>query len=419
MQALGRFRVLDFGTAWAAPMASQLLADMGAEVVKVESRVRLDGLRLGRPIVGDDVAGGDRGRWPELQPVFHGLNRNKLGITVNLKHADGVELIKRLAGQTDVVIHNYSPGVLERLGLDYDALRAVRPDIIVVGMPAAGETGPLSNVIAYAPIILALSGLMSMVGYEDGTLVGELQSAWSDAVAGLHAAMAAVSALRHRDATGQGQHVEVAQWEATTSWLGEAVMDWAMNARAQGTTGNVDPGMAPHNCYPCRGSEAKEGWVSIAVGSDEEWRRFCRAVESGGGRGRNRWTRDPRYADGFRRWRHRAELDDHIRRWTRRFEPMEVTKLLQRFGVAAMPVMTIEDQFLDPHFRQREVWPEVEHPMVGIEWLYGLAWRLHETPGSVRHHAPLLGEHNRQVLGELLGISESDLQRFERAEAVY
>ncbi|MCH8195777.1 MAG: CoA transferase, partial [Chloroflexi bacterium] len=158
MQALGRFRVLDFGTAWAAPMASQLLADMGAEVVKVESRVRLDGLRLGRPIVGDDVAGGDRGRWPELQPVFHGLNRNKLGITVNLKHADGVELIKRLAGQTDVVIHNYSPGVLERLGLDYDALRAVRPDIIVVGMPAAGETGPLSNVIAYAPIILALSG---------------------------------------------------------------------------------------------------------------------------------------------------------------------------------------------------------------------------------------------------------------------
>ena len=161
---MSRFRVVDFGTAWAGPMAAQLLADLGAEVIKVESRERMDGLRLGRPIVGDDIAGGDRGLWPELQPVFHGINRNKLSITLNLKTAQGLELVTELLARSDVAINNYSPGVLERLGLSYPELRRIRPDIILVSMPAMGKVGPLRDVLAYAPIIQALSGLMSVVG---------------------------------------------------------------------------------------------------------------------------------------------------------------------------------------------------------------------------------------------------------------
>ena len=217
---LARYRVVDFGTAWAGPMAAQLLADLGAQVIKVESRERMDGLRLGRPIVGDDLAGGDRGLWPELQPVFHGINRNKLGITLNLKSGDGLELVRQLLAQSDVALNNYSPGVLERLGLDYPELRKIRPDIILVSMPALGETGPLRDVLAYAPIIQALSGLMSLVGYsEEEQLVGELQAPWSDVVAAIHASLATVAALRHRNLTGQGQFIEVAQLEATTSML--------------------------------------------------------------------------------------------------------------------------------------------------------------------------------------------------------
>ena len=413
---LERYRVLDFGSAWAAPMAGQILADMGAQVIKVESRTHMDGMRLGRPIVGEDVAGGDSGKWPELQPVFHGLNRNKLSVTIDLKQPDAVELVKGLAAHSDVIVSNFSPGVMDRLGLGYEAMRQVRPDIIVVAMPAAGDSGPLKDILAYAPIVLALSGLMSMVGYEDGAMVGELQSAWSDAVAAMHAAMAVVAALRHRNVTGQGQYVEVAQWEATTSWLGEAVMDWTMNGRDQAPVGNTDPRMAPHNVYRCEGDDT---WVSIAVATDEEWRGLCQALESNLGDAAPAWTRDPRYAEGSRRVAVREELDRSLQEWTLGHTPAEVTELLQAHGVAAFPVMTIEDQFLDPHFRARDAWVEMEHPMVGIEWLYGQPWRLSETPGSVRRHAPLLGEHNREVFGDLLGLPEKQLQRLIDARVLH
>ena len=221
---LKNYRIVDLGTAWAGPMATQLLADMGAEVIKVESRQRMDGLRLGRPMVGEDIAGGDQGLWPELQPVFHSLNRNKLSVTLNLKTDEGVRLAKELAARSDVVLSNYSPGVLQRMGLDYPELRRVKPDIIQAALPSVGETGPLRDILAYAPIIQALSGLMSVVGYrndephEDEPLVGELQSPWSDAVASIHAALATLAALRHRNRTGRGQRVEAAQLEATHRW---------------------------------------------------------------------------------------------------------------------------------------------------------------------------------------------------------
>ena len=272
---LERYRIVDFGTAWAGPMAAQLLADMGAQVVKVESRARMDGLRLGRPIVGEDISGGDRGLWPELQPVYHSLNRNKMCVTVNIKHPEGLGLVKGLIARSDVVLNNFSPGVLQRAGLSFQELKAVNPDIIVVSMPAAGETGPLKNILAYAPIVQALSGLMSLVGYRDEPLVGEMQSAWSDAIAALHAALAAVTALRHRNLTGEGQYVEVSQIEATTAMLGEPLLDYEMNQRVGGPQGNQDPEFAPHNNYPCLGDDR---WVAIAVKSEEEWLAFCNAL---------------------------------------------------------------------------------------------------------------------------------------------
>ncbi|MBI3328874.1 MAG: CoA transferase, partial [Nitrospinae bacterium] len=400
--ALAGYRVLDFGTAFAAPMAAHLLADMGAEVIKIESRTRLDGLRLGRPIVGEDIAGGDRGEWPEYQPVFHGLNRSKLGVTVNIKHPEGVGLLKRIVHMCDIVINNFSPGVMERAGLGYDVLRAERPDLIYVSLPAAGESGPLREIVTYAPVIAALAGISGLVGYSPARedFVGTLQVAFCDALAALQAVVAILAALRHRKATGEGQAIEISQWEASLSLLGEGVLEYVMNGRVLSPMGNVHPSMVPHNNYRCAGEDA---WVAIAVRSETEWRAFCQAT------GHPEWAEHPRFADGYQRMQHRDELDQFIRAWTSQRTPYGVMETLQAVGVPAMPVMNLEDQFRDPHLRAREVHVECEHPKVGIEWLHGIPWHLSETPGRIRRPAPLLGEHNQYVFGELLGLPAAEI----------
>jgi len=410
--ALAGYRVLDFGTAFASPMAAHLLADMGAEVIKIESRTRLDGLRLGRPIVGEDIAGGDRGEWPEYQPVFHGLNRSKLGITVNIKHPEGITLLKRLVRLSDVVIHNFSPGVMDRAGLGYAALCAEKPDLIYVSLPAAGESGPLRDIVTYAPVIAALSGLSALVGYSAAgeDFVGTLQVAFCDAVGALNAVVAILAALHHRQMTGEGQAIEISQWEASLAMLGEGVLDYVMNGRVLSPVGNAHPRMVPHDNYRCAGDDA---WVAIAVASEAEWRAFCQTT------GHAEWADDPRFADAYRRRRHSAELDVLITTWTGQRTPYEVMEILQAAGVAAMPVMNLEDQFRDPHLRARDIHLESEHPKVGLEFLHGIPWRLSDTPGRIRRPAPLLGEHNQYVFGELLGLPDAEIQRLVEAGAIY
>ena len=411
--ALQDVRIVDLGSAWAGPMAGQLLADMGAEVIKVESRARMDGMRLGRPMVGEDLAGGDRGLWPELQPVFHGLNRNKLSVTLNLRTEEGRATLRRLVLVSDVVLSNFSPGVLQRLGMDYNSLSKAKPDIIVAAMPAFGDTGPLSDMVAYAPIIQAMSGMMSLVGYptEEGEpLVGELQAAWSDTVAALCAALGVVAALRHRNRTGCGQYVEAAHLEGTAALLGVPMLQYQMTGNVPTPLGNDDPDFAPHNNYPCAGEDA---WVSIAVGADAEWRALVDVL------GREELNTDPRFSDSASRWRNRRALDVIVAEWTRSRTPEEATQLLQSAGVAAMPVMNIADQFADPHLNARGTYVEIDHPHVGAEMLYGVPWRFSETPGSVRTPAPLLGQHNDYVLSEVLGLDTDRIGELVDKQVVY
>ena len=414
MQALDRYRVIDMGNVLAGPMVGQLMADMGAEVIKVETRTRLDGTRRGRPIVGEDIAGGDRGQWPELQPLFHCLNRNKLGVTINLKEPQGLELLKEMVAVSDVVINNYSPGVMDRMGLGYPVLKSIRPDIIMVSMPGAGEEGPLTEVLAYASITSALSGLMGLIGYpstgpEDGrggALAGQVQGPWCDVIASLTTLIATLAALRHRNATGEGQYVEIAHLEASVGLLGEAIMEYGMNNGVGGLGGTHHPLMAPHGNYPCLGEDS---WVSIAVNTQAEWEAFCKAI------GNVDWTSDPRFADSYSRCQHVGELDREVSLWTRERIPEEVVDTLQGAGVAAMAVMNIEDQFTSPLFQERGVFVESEHPKVGIEWVPGFPWQLSDTPGQIRHHAPLLGQHNAYVFRELLGHSEESHRLLEDA----
>ena len=410
---LHNVRVVDLGSAWAGPMAGQLLADMGAQVIKVESRARMDGMRLGRPMVGEDLAGGDRGLWPELQPVFHGLNRNKLSVSLNLRTDAGRDILKRLAATSDVVLSNFSPGVLQRLGMDHETLRAVKPDIIVAAMPAFGDAGPLRDMVAYAPIIQAMSGMMSLVGYppEEGEpLVGELQAAWSDTVAALCAALGVVAALRHRNRTGAGQYVEAAHLEGTTALLGVPMLEYQMTGIVPKPPGNDDPGFAPHNNYPCSGEDA---WVAIAVRTDAEWGALAGVIED------DVLSKDRRFANSASRWDNRRALDEIISSWTRTLTPRQVMERLQAVGVAAMPVMNIADQFADPHLNARETYSEIDHPHIGAEMLYGVPWRFSDTPGGVRTPAPLLGQHNRYILSELLGIEDDELARLVDEQVIY
>ncbi len=411
-------RVVDLGSAWAGPMAGHLLADMGAEVIKVESRARMDGMRLGRPMVGEDLAGGDRGLWPELQPVFHGLNRNKLSVTLNLRTESGRAILRRLASVSDVVLANFSPGVLERLGMDYPSLRTVKPDIIVASMPAFGDTGPLRDMVAYAPIIQAMSGMMSLVGYppEEGEpLVGELQAAWSDTVAALCAALGVAAALRHRNRTGAGQYVEAAHLEGTAALLGVPMLEYQMTGENPSPPGNDDPDFAPHNNYPCAGVDS---WVAIAARTDAEWTALAVAIDSDGTDEFSLAT-DARFADRSARWTNRRDLDEAISAWTRGLTPGQVTARLQAVGVAAMPVMNIADQFADPHLNARETYVEIDHPHAGAEMVYGVPWRFSDTPGSVRAPAPLLGQHNGYVLRELLGMDETRVDALVAEQVVY
>ena len=415
---LSNVRIVDLGSAWAGPMAGHLLADMGAEVIKVESRARMDGMRLGRPMVGEDLTGGDRGLWPELQPVFHGLNRNKLSVTLNLRTEAGRAILQRLASVSDVALANFSPGVLERLGMDYASLRRVKPDIIVASMPAFGDTGPLRDMVAYAPIIQAMSGMMSLVGYapEEGEpLVGELQAAWSDTVAALCAALGVAAALRHRNRTGQGQYVEAAHLEGTAALLGAPMLEYQMTGAIPVPPGNDDPDFAPHNNYPCAGADA---WVAIAVRTEEEWRALAGAIEKDDA-DRYGLADDAKFADKSSRWTNRRYLDDFIAAWTRNFSPQQVVERLQAVGVAAMPVMNIADQFADPHLNARETYVEIDHPHVGAEMVYGVPWRFSDTPGAVRAPAPLLGQHNEYVLQQLLGMDETVLSALVAEQVVY
>lgn len=394
--------VLDFGTAWAGPMLGHILADVGAKVIKVESRSRLDGLRLGRPIVGDDIAGGDKGKWVDMQPAFHGLNRNKYSITLDLKRPEGMALIKELVKKSDVVIDNFSAGVMKRLGLDYESLKKIKPDIITVSLSGLGEYGPFSDATTYAPTITALSGFNSLHGYYAEPTLGAATSAYGDANASIHGAFAVLAALCYRKRTGKGQHIDLSEVEAGTSLLGEAILDYTMNRRVAEPQGNNHPGMAPHNNYRCKGDDR---WISIAIKTEEEWRSFCQAI------GGPDWAKEQRFADAFGRLNNRVELDRLITEWTINYAPYEAMEILQKAGVAAVPVMHLGDQYFDAHFKERQTYLEVQHPLVGLEVLYGLPYKLSKTPGSIRQTAPSLGEHNDYVLRELLGLPDHEIRR--------
>ena len=405
--ALAGVRVVDFSRIWAGPHATKLLADMGAEVIKVESARAWDPHRL---IVGSgNLPDGEQGADPwNRSGWFNTLHMSKYGVTVEMRHPMGKRVVEELVSVSDVVVENFRAGLMERRGLGYERLRQIRPDLVVVSMPAFGGSGPWRDFIQYGIGQEQLGGISAMNGYagEDAPVKSGVN--FGDPISGAHAAGAVLAALMRRRRTGQGAFIDVSQLESSVMTVGEHLLGYQMNGRLAANKGNRHPVYAPHGAYRCRGADE---WVAIAVASDDEWGRLCE------GMGMGELADDERYRDVLARRRNQDGLDGVIAGWTRQRSAGDVMRELQDAGVSATAVMTGEGIFGDPHYQARGLLELVDHPSCGLYFMPGVAWKMSGTPGSVRWHAPRLGEHNEVVFGELLGMSEGEIEMLE-AEGV-
>lgn len=363
------YRILDLTTGWAGPYATRLLADMGAEVIRVEAA--------------------NSGAQPR-SAMFNHVNRNKYACTLDLGQPRGRELFLRLVTLSDVVIEDHRSQELEELGLSYDVLRSAKADIILVSLANGSdiEARPRRR----ATVI---------TGYPGG--------AYAEPVAGLAAAGAVALALWHRRRAGEGQRVDVSRWETMVGLIGEYMVGYSMNRRLPQPVGNRHSSMAPHGCYRSAGDDQ---WVTIAVGDDEQFAALCRAM------GRPELANDTRFADVVSRYKNQEELDSIVVEWTRRLAPQAVTQALQAAGVAAAPVFGVPALFDDPHLRARGFWESVSHPEAGTWDVDGVPWRLSRSSAHIRLPAPRFGEHNDYVLRGLMGVSEEEIRELAEARVI-
>ncbi len=395
---LDGIRVLDLSKVWAGPYGTRLLGDMGAEVIKVEAAGAWDMLRS-LSLMPPDVE-----RVYNKSAFFNHFNRNKYGCAIDLSRPKGRELALRLVALSDVVIENYRSDVMQELDLTYETMREARSDIILVSMPSHGLWGPEADRTAYGSHMEQLAGLASLSGYPDGP-PQKTGISYGDPVAGTAAAGAIIAALLYRRATGRGQHIEVAQWEAFLSFAGEFFLEYSMTGREPARLGNGHASMAPQGVYQCEGDDS---WIAIAVGSDAEFAALCDVI------GRAELARDGRFGDVVSRHRNQTELDGIVSDWTRQRSHREAAARLQEAGVPAAPVLTIPELMADPHLNERGFWEEVSQPEVGVRVMDGPVWRFDRSPAHVRLPAPRFGEHNEYVLRGLLGLSDDEVAELER-----
>ena len=398
--ALEGVRVADFGWVLAEPYGSMLLSHMGAEVIKIESHRRIDEQRT--------HTGAGVSKDPEASSNFFEINLNKKSVTLDLKNPRGIELAKKIVSISDVATENMRPGVMNKLGLGYDELVKVKPDIIMLSLSGYGQTGPFGHFAAYAPCFSCMSGQAALTGYADD--VPNTLTSDCDARAGTAGAFAILMALNIRHRTGQGNHIDLSSFEALNMEIGDQMMDYSMNGRSPLRTGNHDAIMAPHNCYRCKG---KDTWVSIAVGTDQEWASLCEVM------GFPAWTKEEAFSTAYKRWQNQDRLDALISEWTIHYTNQELTEMLQTAGVAAMPSFKAKDLFTNPHIFAREAITDITHPVLGHRKTITPPWKFSETPARIYKTAPLLGEDNEYVFGELLGMSTSTIKKLMEEEVIY
>ncbi len=400
---LAGIRVVNFGWVWAGPVVGQTLAFLGAEVLKVESRQRLDMTRTLPPF-----AEGKPG--PDRSLSNHACWAGNGSVALNLKEQEARDLAFDLIAHSDVVVENFGPGVMERLGFGYERLREVRPDVILFSMPAAGLYGPLEHVRTYGMSLTSLTGLDSLVGYKGGEPV-PFENAFSDPLAGIFGAFAIITALNHRRNTGQGQHIDLSQQEAVMQLVAPAYMDYVLNGRVGGPKGNEHPlaAAAPHSVFPCRGDDR---WISIAVRTDAEWAALVHAM------GEPEWARAAAFATLQGRVAHIDALHRRLGEWTAQHDDRELAAQLQDHGVAAAPVLNVGDLLQDPQFAARNTFVEVDHPLGFRETIYGAYVKMSRSVPVVRP-GPMLGQDNEHAFREVLGLGEERYRDLVERQIIY
>lgn len=400
---LAGIRIVDFTLFWAGPLPTAIFADLGAEVLKVESIQHLDPFRAyGTP--GNAMA--NRG-W-EKSPLYNSGNRNKRSVTLDLAVADGRALFEQLVAKSDAVLQNYSPRVLPQLGLGYERLCEVNPRIVLTSISGFGQNGPWRDYVSFAAIGEAVSGASSVTGYRDeGALIHGVGV--SDPYAGLNAAFATLAAIRAARRRGRGAHLDVSQLEASLPFVADGLLDWAMNGRRRERQTNEDPACAPRGAFPARGRDEDDHWMVLSIGSDEEWRALVDVM------GSPAWSREERFATPLRRFEHRAALADRVSTWTRTVDKHEAAKLLQSRGVRAAPVLSPAEQI---ERRRNGLLQWVDHELAGRHPYVSSAARVDGAYPPIRHVGPMLGADNRYVLGEILGLDDGEIRRLEETQVI-
>ena len=401
-KALSGIKVLDLTRVLAGPYCSMLFGDLGAEVIKIEPPEG-EMIRDNPPRVKNGKGGPhDRSR----SAYFLSLNRNKLGVTLNLKHPKAVKMFKDLLKTADVVLENYAPGVMKRLGIDYPVLKEINPRIILCSISGFGQWGPYSQKTAFDIVAQAAGGLMSVTGMPGsppikvGTSIGDLNAA-------VHAAFAIMAALWYREKSGIGQHVDVSMQEAMVSIMEGAVVRWTVGQELMQPIGSHNTNESPMAAYRC-----KDGYIIIGTVGNEHFQRFCRAI------GKPEWMDRPEYATKGKRWARKWEMQKEIEGITAQYTVKEVGEMMDRERVANASILNIQQVVDDPHLNERGYFVEVEHPIIGKAKIPGFPFKLSETPGEIDRPSPLVGEHNEEIFAKYLGIGKEEVRKLKEEGAI-
>lgn len=408
-------RVAALTNAWAGPYATQLLADWGAEVIRVESIFRST-----RYVVRADEATLSRNRaqraytWPDNDPGARPFNRlsrpnahmrNKLAMTVDLRKPEGQEVFERLVSNIDVFVENNVPVTMDQFNINWERLSKINPKLIMVRMPGYGLNGPYRDFRGLGSHMEAIAGHTLIRSYPD-TEPGQQPDVFpADAAGGAAAVFATVIALLHRRKTGEGQLVEFATAENFMPLIGDFILDYTMNDRLWKQMGNTDRYMAPHNIYPCAGDDR---WIAIACRDDKDWAGLCQVM------GNPTWANEPKFADSLSRYQNRDDLDDLIAEWAKDKNDRVLMHTLQALGVPAGMLFDDKDSLEDPHLNERDFFDTVTHGEAGTHLYPGIQFKMRNTPNHIRLPAAMLGEHNVYVYKTLLGYSDAEYARLEQ-----
>jgi benzylsuccinate CoA-transferase BbsF subunit len=387
-------KVVDFSWVVVGPLIAKSLADFGATVLHIESIARPDTLRTSLPFKGgiQDL---------DFNGYFPLYNSNKYGMALNLQHPKGLDVAKKFVAWSDIVIESFRPGVMRRLGLGYEDLRSIKPDLIMLSTTMQGQSGPHALQPGFGNQLVGLAGFPCVTGWPDRGAI-QPYGAYTDCIAPYFGITALIGALLYRKRTGKGQHLDLSQYEAGVQFMSTALLDWVVNGRAAVRKGNSSPCASPHGAYRCLGEDR---WCALAIFNDAEWEGMCLAM------GKEELIRDPRFGTLSDRKKNEVELNRLVEEWTLKFDASEVMARLQAAGVPAGVVTNNSDLFEDPQLQERQCFWIIDHSVLGFYPHPSPSFKLSKTPAQPRMPAPCLGEHTEFICKEFLKMSDDEFKQ--------